>query len=207
MPKIPTESEQKRMVCLLALEGEHKGTKNVIPAWMARLSVSLNDSLHGDGDDDYVVEIPVRTNDRALKKVIEWLRHEGERILALTKNELDDKDIPESEHKLPILDEWDTAYCTISDDDMVDTILAANLLECSKLLNILCITVANFVKGMTPEELRKSIIRTSKPIPEDLSSGIPGIKIMSESQVNSSFTADVKANVEAVSTKRASGED
>jgi len=107
----------------------------------------------------------------------------------------------EEDRKLPELDEWDTEFCDGLDDDAkVDMILAANLMDIKPLLDIVCISVANLVKGQSPEELRKVLERTSKPIPEDLSEGIPGIKKME--QKADGIVSGEPANKDAEVSKR-----
>ena len=79
----------------------------------------------------------------------------------------DQTNVNDEERKLPDLDEWDNTFCDALDDDAkVDMILAANLLDIKPLLDIVCISVASLVKGQSPEELRKVLERTAKPIPE-----------------------------------------
>lgn len=105
----------------------------------------------------------------------------------------------DEERKLPELDEWDNAFCDGLDDDAkVDMILAANLLDIKPLLDIVCISVASLVKGQSPEELRKVLERTNKPIPDDLSEGIPGIK----KAENKAEEVGEPANKDAEASKR-----
>ena len=78
-------------------------------------------------------------------------------------------------------------------------ILAANLLDIKPLLDIVCISVASLVKGQSPEELRKVLERTSKPIPEDLSEGIPGVK---KAEAKTEEVAGEPANKDSEASKR-----
>ena len=106
----------------------------------------------------------------------------------------------DEERKLPELDEWDNTFCDGLDDDAkVDMILAANLLDIKPLLDIVCISVASLVKGQSPEELRKVLERTSKPIPEDLSEGIPGVK---KAEAKTEEVAGEPANKDSEASKR-----
>lgn len=50
---------------------------------------------------------------------------------------------------------WDTAFCEVDNDTMFGMILAANYLQIEQLLTFACKTVANMIKGKSPEEIRK----------------------------------------------------
>lgn len=124
----------------------------------AILSVTIKDLLEDTGD--VYAEVPVKVKGSTLKKVVAWLEHSKDKITE------DQTNVNDEERKLPDLDEWDNTFCDALDDDAkVDMILAANLLDIKPLLDIVCISVASLVKGQSPEELRKVLERTSKPIP------------------------------------------
>lgn len=135
----------------------------------AVLSVTVKDLLEDLGDS--VKQVPVAVKRTVLLKVVEWMEYSKNKVTEEQTN------VNDEERKLPELDEWDNKFCDALDDDgKVDMILAANLLDIKPLLDIVCISVASLVKGQSPEELRKVLERTDKPIPDDLSEGIPGIK-------------------------------
>jgi hypothetical protein len=69
------------------------------------------------------------------------------------------------------------------DDFLTELILAANLLDAKRLLDVYCMTVAELVKGQSPEELRKVLERTDKPIPEDLDSN-NGLTALSDKKLD-----------------------
>lgn len=159
-----------------------------------KLSVTIKELLE-DLEDAPTMEIPVKVKAEILKKVVEWMEHSKE------KYPLNEPVTNEEDRKLPELDEWDNTFCdSLDDDQKVDMILAANLLDIKPLLDIVCISVANLVKGQSPEELRKVLERTNKPIPEDLADGIPGIKKME--QKNDAVAPGEPANKDAEPSKR-----
>lgn len=147
-----------------------KSTDNVcfeVSRKAARLSVTVKELIEDIGD---VNEIPVKVKSDILKKIIEFIERNKD-------NYSDNEPKNEEDRALPELGEWENAYCdSMSDDEKVDMILASNLLDIKPLLDIVCISVANLIKGQNPEELRKVLERTNKPIPEDLAEGIPGLK-------------------------------
>jgi S-phase kinase-associated protein 1 len=52
--------------------------------------------------------------------------------------------------------DWDAAYCQAVDQEtMFALILAANYLQIPSLLELTCQTVASWIKGRTPEEIRR----------------------------------------------------
>jgi S-phase kinase-associated protein 1 len=141
-----------------------------------QLSVTIKELLEDLGD-SVGDDVPVRVKSETLKKVVEWMEYR--------KNDFDNVVPPanEEDRTLPELDEWDNKFCDSLDDDAkVEMILAANLLDIKTLLDIVAIAVANLVKGQSPEELRKVLQRTNKPIPEDLTAGFPGIQKMDKSE-------------------------
>jgi len=71
-------------------------------------------------------------------------------------------------------DDWDKAfYARLTDqenheDAVVDLLLLANHLDVKTLTEVIAYGVAGLVKGQTPDELRKPLNLTTKPIPEDM---------------------------------------
>jgi len=51
---------------------------------------------------------------------------------------------------------WDKEFCNVDQPTLFEMILAANYLDIKPLLDLTCKTVANMIKGKTPEEIRKT---------------------------------------------------
>ncbi|KAK1334773.1 hypothetical protein QTO34_004340 [Cnephaeus nilssonii] len=71
----------------------------------------------------------------------------------------DDSPPPEDDEKkekrtddIPV---WDQEFLKVDQGTLFELILAANYLDIKGLLDVTCRTVANMIKGQTPEELRK----------------------------------------------------
>lgn len=156
-------------ITLLSSDGE----KIVMSQNAAALSINLGDLIGDLGDSE--MEIPVKVQMKYLKLVVQWMERnkdveEYQRPKGPIKPE-------EGNVKLPIPTAADDAMTdALGDDDKVAMILAANVMDIKPLLDILCISVSNMVKGQSPEDMRKSLIRTDKPVPSDLADGIPGLK-------------------------------
>jgi len=50
---------------------------------------------------------------------------------------------------------WDKEFCEVDQATLFELILAANYLDVKSLLDLTCKTVANMIKGKTPQEIRK----------------------------------------------------
>ncbi|CAI0476318.1 unnamed protein product [Linum tenue] len=53
------------------------------------------------------------------------------------------------------LKKWDAEFANVGQDTLYDLLLAANYLNVKDLLDLICQTVADLIKGKTPEEIRK----------------------------------------------------
>eukprot|EP00889_Picochlorum_renovo_P000950 jgi/Picre1/27980/NNA_000941.t1 len=54
------------------------------------------------------------------------------------------------------LDKWNKDFTRVDQQTLFELILAANYLNIKPLLDLTCMTVANMIKGKTPEEIRKT---------------------------------------------------
>ncbi|KAB1281511.1 S-phase kinase-associated protein 1, partial [Camelus dromedarius] len=82
-------------------------------------------------------------------RVIQWCTHHK-----------DDPPPPEDdENKEKRTDDipvWDQEFLKVDQGTLFELILAANYLDIKGLLDVTCKTVANMIKGKTPEEIRKT---------------------------------------------------
>uniref|UniRef100_A0A5F9DTE3 S-phase kinase-associated protein 1 n=1 Tax=Oryctolagus cuniculus TaxID=9986 RepID=A0A5F9DTE3_RABIT len=103
--------------------------------------------MDDEGDDD-PVPLP-NVNAAILKKVIQWCTHHK-----------DDPPPPEDdENKEKRTDDipvWDQGFLKVDQGTLFELILAANYSDIKGLLDVMCKTVANMIKGKTPEEIRKT---------------------------------------------------
>ncbi|KAL4645533.1 hypothetical protein ACB092_02G241200 [Castanea dentata] len=65
------------------------------------------------------------------------------------------------------LKNWDTEFVRVDQATLFDLILAANYLNIKSLLDLTCQTVADMIKGKTPEEIRKTFNIKNDFTPEE----------------------------------------
>uniref|UniRef100_A0A2K6SEA7 S-phase kinase-associated protein 1 n=1 Tax=Saimiri boliviensis boliviensis TaxID=39432 RepID=A0A2K6SEA7_SAIBB len=97
---------------------------------IAKQSVTIRTMLEDLGMDDEGADdqVPLpNVNVAILKKVIQW-------------------------YDIPV---WDQEFLKVDQGTLFELILAANYLNIKGLLDVTCKTVANMIKGKTPEEIRK----------------------------------------------------
>ncbi|WOO82048.1 E3 ubiquitin ligase complex SCF subunit sconC [Vanrija pseudolonga] len=86
-----------------------------------------------------------------LVKVLEYCdHHKNEPLPAADSNDADD-----ARRKASEIGEWDAKFIQVDQEMLFEIILAANYLDIKPLLDVGCKTVANMIKGKTPEEIRK----------------------------------------------------
>ena len=144
---------------------------------IAKLSVTIKTMLEDlgmDEDDEEVVPLP-NVNSTILKKVIQWATYHK-----------DDPPTPDDdenkEKRTDDISSWDADFLKVDQGTLFELILAANYLDIKGinwfdclidsilmicwtsplvplrigLLDVTCKTVANMIKGKTPEEIRKT---------------------------------------------------
>jgi len=118
---------------------------------IAKQSVTIKTMLEDLGmeeDDDEPVPLP-NVNAAILKKVIQWCSFHR-----------DDPPPPEDdENKEKRTDDicsWDAEFLKVDQGTLFELILSANYLDIKGLLDVTCKTVANMIKGKSPEEIRKT---------------------------------------------------
>lgn len=65
------------------------------------------------------------------------------------------------------ISEWDQKFLSVDQEMLFEIILAANYLDIRPLLDIGCKTVANMIKGKTPEEIRRTFNIQNDFTPEE----------------------------------------
>ncbi|XP_031635009.1 S-phase kinase-associated protein 1-like [Contarinia nasturtii] len=118
---------------------------------VARCSGTIKTMLDDCGieDDDGGATVPLKNvNSYILRRVLEWAKHHH-----------NDKPVDDDENKEKRTDDisaWDADFLKCDQGVLFDLILAANYLDIKSLLDAGCKTVANMIKGKTPEEIRST---------------------------------------------------
>ncbi|CAK9224483.1 unnamed protein product [Sphagnum troendelagicum] len=106
---------------------------------------------------DHPIPLP-NVSSKILAKVIEYCKYHVDNQKAS-----DDKPAtPEDEIKA-----WDLDFVKVDQATLFDLILAANYLHIKNLLDLTCQTVADMIKGKTPEEIRKTFNIKNDFTPEE----------------------------------------
>ena len=104
---------------------------------------TMLEDLGLEDDDDEPISLP-NVNAAILRKVIEWATHHK-----------DDPPPPEDEEnrekRTDDIEPYDQEFLKVDQGTLFELILAANYLDIKGLLDVTCKTVANMIKGKTPE--------------------------------------------------------
>lgn len=107
-------------------------------------------------------EVPIpNVNESVLKKVIEWCEHHKNDPPAAAEDDSDNR------KKTTDIEEWDQKFMQVDQEMLFEIILASNYLDIKPLLDVGCKTVANMIKGKSPEEIRKTFNITNDFTPEE----------------------------------------
>jgi len=109
-----------------------------VEAKAAFRSITIKNMIDDTG---FQIHVPVPMVDSStLVKVIEFLKYH---------QRAEDEDTPADAQAT-----WDVNYVKVDDETLFNLILAANYLDIKSLLDLACKTVADEIKGKTPEEIR-----------------------------------------------------
>ena len=96
-----------------------------------------------------------------LRKVIEWCEHHRGDPPATNEEESDTR------KRTTEIEEWDQKFMQVDQEMLFEIILAANYMDIKALLDVGCKTVANMIKGKSPEEIRKTFNIQNDFTPEE----------------------------------------
>jgi S-phase kinase-associated protein 1 len=120
---------------------------------------NLLDDLPAEATNE-AIPIP-NVNEAVLKKVMEWCEHHKNDPVSTSDDDSD------SRKKSTDIEEWDQKYMQVDQEMLFEIILAANYLDIKALLDVGCKTVANMIKGKSPEEIRKTFNIQNDFTPEE----------------------------------------
>jgi S-phase kinase-associated protein 1 len=123
---------------------------------VANESLTIKNMIEDTGVEE-TVPLP-NVNGKVLAKIIEYCKYHVE-----ANKKTDDKPAKSEEDKRT----WDAEFVKVDQATLFDLILAANYLNIKGLLDLTCQTVANMIKGKTPEEIRKTFNIKNDFTPEE----------------------------------------
>lgn len=119
---------------------------------VAKQSATLKNMLDDLGaTEESIIPLPV-VNGPTLEKVIKYCEHHKDDQPATQDEDLNRDKSSED------IDAWDAEFIGNPPDQsfLFELILAANFLDIKPLLDLTCKTVANMIKGKTPEDIRRT---------------------------------------------------
>ncbi|KNC46164.1 S-phase kinase-associated protein 1 [Thecamonas trahens ATCC 50062] len=132
-----------------------------VPEDIVRKSQTLQNTLDDLAKDQLENGIPLANVTHAiLTKVVEWCTHHK-----------DDPPPPEDDdartRRTDDITPWDADFCKVEQTVLFELILAANYLDIKGLLDLCCKTVANMIKGKSPEQIRQTFNIKNDFTPEE----------------------------------------
>ncbi len=129
---------------------------------------NMLDDLGSDGEN---IAIPLHNITSAiLEKVITYCVYHHENPSDGSnkpENSPDDSNKSAADKSSADISPWDLNFTAIDQAQLFELILAANYLDIKPLLDLTCKTVANMIKGKTPEEIRKQFNIKNDFTPEE----------------------------------------
>ncbi|PIN12484.1 SCF ubiquitin ligase, Skp1 component [Handroanthus impetiginosus] len=114
---------------------------------------------------DNVIPLPNVTG-KILSKVIEYCKRQVDAAAVASAAKADDK-LASNATTDEDLKAFDADFVKVDQATLFDLILAANYLNIKTLLDLTCQTVADMIKGKTPEEIRKTFNIKNDFTPEE----------------------------------------
>ncbi|CAD6576331.1 MAG: hypothetical protein TREMPRED_001663 [Tremellales sp. Tagirdzhanova-0007] len=136
-----TPADKNQMVILQTSDEEQFTVEKRVAERSSMIKVMLDDLPAQEA----IIPLP-NVSSSVLSKVLEYCdHHKGEPLPA------PDAD---PDRKTSEIGEWDARFIQVDQEMLFEIILAANYLDIKPLLDVGCKTVANMIKGKTPEQIR-----------------------------------------------------
>ncbi|CAD6501698.1 BgTH12-01948 [Blumeria graminis f. sp. triticale] len=138
------------------------GAVITVDSQVAMKSVLIKNMIEDLGDAVAESDVPIpNVNESVLRKVIEWCEHHKHDPAPAADDDSD------SRKRTTDIEEWDQKFMQVDQEMLFEIILASNYLDIKPLLDVGCKTVANMIKGKSPEEIRKTFNITNDFTPEE----------------------------------------
>ncbi|KAE8057283.1 hypothetical protein FH972_013988 [Carpinus fangiana] len=144
-----------RKITLKSSDGETFEVEEAVALESQTIKHMIEDDCADNG-----IPLPNVTS-KILSKVIEYCKKHVEAPKAAAASE--DRSTSSDDD----LKAWDAEFVKVDQATLFDLILAANYLNIKSLLDLTCQTVADMIKGKTPEEIRKTFNIKNDFTPEE----------------------------------------
>ncbi|EPY49374.1 SCF ubiquitin ligase complex subunit Skp1 [Schizosaccharomyces cryophilus OY26] len=128
---------------------------------VAEKSMLINNMLEDVGELNVPIPLP-NVSSNVLRKVLEWCEHHKNDLYSNTEEESDIR-----LKKSTDIDDWDKKFMSVDQEMLFEIILASNYLDIKPLLDTGCKTVANMIRGKSPEDIRKTFNIPNDFTPEE----------------------------------------
>ncbi|XP_062551544.1 S-phase kinase-associated protein 1-like [Armigeres subalbatus] len=132
---------------------------------VAKCSKTIKTMMEDLGmDEDYAEVVPLpNVHSSTLRRVLEWANFHKD-----DKPPLDALDYSnEPYRRTDDICDWDREFLRVEQAVLLDLVLAANYLDIEDLLDVTCKTVANMIKGRTPDQIRETFEIENDLTPEE----------------------------------------
>uniref|UniRef100_A0A0E0MFA1 SKP1-like protein n=1 Tax=Oryza punctata TaxID=4537 RepID=A0A0E0MFA1_ORYPU len=155
---------EKKMITLKSSDGEEFEVEEAVAMESQTIRHMIEDDCADNG-----IPLP-NVNSKILSKVIEYCNKHVHAAAAAASKAADDAASAAAAMPPPSgedLKNWDADFVKVDQATLFDLILAANYLNIKGLLDLTCQTVADMIKGKTPEEIRKTFNIKNDFTPEE----------------------------------------
>jgi S-phase kinase-associated protein 1 len=129
-------------------------------ACMAATIKNLVDDIGADAE----APIPVpNVSSRILKMVLTYCSYHYEHPVPQAPEDPTRAESRRTDDIIP----WDKTFCDVDQATLFELVLAANFLDIRPLLDLTCKTIANMIKGKTPEQIRQTFNIKNDFTPEE----------------------------------------
>ncbi|KAI4968035.1 hypothetical protein ZWY2020_006653 [Hordeum vulgare] len=157
------DAGEKKMITLKSSDGEEFEVEEAVAMESQTIRHMIEDDCADNG-----IPLP-NVNSKILSKVIEYCNKHVQAKPADAGASSDTASAAAAAPAAPAEDlkNWDAEFVKVDQATLFDLILAANYLNIKGLLDLTCQTVADMIKGKTPEEIRKTFNIKNDFTPEE----------------------------------------
>jgi S-phase kinase-associated protein 1 len=154
-----SDDKGKKKKTIKLQSGEPEERMFEVARAVAEMSVTIKNMIFDVGEIDTPIPLG-NVSGPILEKVIAYCEYHDANPEAPSDEKKDDK-------RTDDISPWDVEFCNVPQPVLFELILAANYLDIKSLLDVTCKTVANMIKGKTPEEIRKTFNIKNDFTPEE----------------------------------------